>query len=139
VTLRVLVADDSPAVRAALRDVLALSGHSVVAEVSTGADAVVAARESRPDVVVVDVDMPGGGPDLVRVLASLDAVPRVMAHSAYDDARTVVDVLAAGATAYVVIGLAGGDLESCVRRCAEGVLFVVAGCADHVRERLVGS
>jgi DNA-binding NarL/FixJ family response regulator len=62
VTLRVLVADDSPAVRAALRDVLALSGHSVVAEVSTGADAVVAARESRPDVGVVDVDMPGAGP-----------------------------------------------------------------------------
>lgn len=133
--LRVLLADDSEAVRAALRDLLTLAGHEVVAEVGSGAEAVAASREHAPDVAVVDVDMPGGGTDVVRELTCLDRPPRVMAHSAHDDERTVVAALAAGATGYVVKGLVADDLESCVRRCADGVLFVVARCADKVRGR----
>ncbi len=135
-SLRVLLADDSAVVRAALRDLLTSAGHQVVAEVTAGSDAVAAAREHAPDVAVVDIDMPGGGADLVRELTGLTRPPRVMAHSAHDDERTVVAVLTAGATGYVVKGLAADDLESCVRRCADGVLFVVARCADQVRGRL---
>lgn len=138
VPVRVVLADDSTDVLAALRDVLAAAGHAVMATARTGDETEAAVRAHSPDVVVVDVDMPGGGPDLVRRIVGLEPRTRVMALSAHDDVATVLAMLTAGSTGYVAKGAAQEDVETCVRRCAQGVLFVVADCADQVRGRLSG-
>lgn len=135
--LRVLLADDSSPLLSALQDVLRAAGHDVVAATPTGEEAVAAAEQHGPDVAVVDVEMPGGGAELVTALLALPSPPRVMVLTARDDVGTVLDMLAAGATGYVAKNGLDEDVEACVRRCADSNgLFVVAGCADRVRERL---
>jgi len=138
VAVRIVLADDSTDVVDAVRDVLAAApGLTVVATADSGDSAVRAALEHAPDLVLVDVEMPGGGPELATRLLELSPRPRVMALSARDDEDTVLAMLAAGATAYVAKDALDEDLAVCVRRCAGGgALFVVAGCADGVRERL---
>lgn len=137
--VRTVVADDNHAFRVAACDVLASSpAVEVVAAVSTGPETLSAVAEHRPDVVVVDVQMPGGGPALVEELVRTHPGMRVMGLSARDDADTVLAMLAAGASGYVAKGTLDEDLATCVRRCAEGMLFVIAGCADDVRARLGG-
>lgn len=136
-SLRVLLADDSSPLLSAMQDVLRAAGHEVVAATTTGEQAVEAAERHQPDVAVVDVEMPGGGAELVTALRALTAPPRVMVLTARDDVDTVMDMLAAGATGYVAKNGLDEDVEACVRRCAGGNgLFVVAGCADRVRERV---
>jgi DNA-binding NarL/FixJ family response regulator len=140
VAVRILLADDSPELLAAVREVLdAATGFTVVATASSGDEAVGAAREHSPDLVVIDIEMPGGGPGLVPRLRELSPVPRVMVLSARDDELTVLDMLAAGATGYVAKGALDEDLASCVRSVADGSLVVVADCAGRVRARLDGS
>jgi two-component system invasion response regulator UvrY len=137
VTVRIVLADDNRDVVDAVRDVLAATpGLALVATAGSGDVAVRVVRAQAPDVVLVDVEMPGGGPDLARRLLEISPPPRVMALSARDDEDTVLAMLAAGATAYVAKGALDEDLAACVRRCAGGALFVVAGCTDRVRERL---
>jgi DNA-binding NarL/FixJ family response regulator len=137
VPLRIVVADDNDAFLAAARDVLSRApGIEVVTAVSTGRLVLDACDEHRPDVAVVDVQMPGGGPELAAEIARRWPATRIMCLSARDDADTVVAMLAAGATAYVAKGALDEDLATCVRRCGEGMLFVLAGCADDVRRRL---
>ena len=134
--LRIVLADDNPPLRAAAREVLDRNGLEVVACVGDGVGALAAAVQHEPDVVVMDVEMSDGGPDLARRLVSLSPAPRVMVFSAKDDADTVLRMLAAGATGYVAKGALGEDLAVSVRRCAGSVTFVAADCADRVRARL---
>jgi DNA-binding NarL/FixJ family response regulator len=139
VSVRILLADDSPELVAAVRDALtAAPGLVVVATVASGDATVAAAEEHAPDVVIVDVEMPGGGPGVARRLRSLVPAPRVMVLSARDDEETVLAMLGAGASAYVAKGALDEDLAACVRRCAQGGRLVVADCAGRVRERLGG-
>lgn len=135
--VRTLLADDSEVFLAALADVLApADGIDVVATALTGDDALTRCGETQPDVAVVDFDMPGGGPDLVRRLSQLSPAPRILVFSARDDADTVLAVLAAGATSYVAKGGLDEDLPTCVRRCAEGRLFVLGEAAEGVRRKI---
>ncbi len=134
--LRIVVADDNDAFRAATCEVLTAAGIDVVAEVSAGGPAVVAVEEHRPDVVVLDIRMPGGGPGLVAEIALRRPETRIMCLSARDDADTVLAVLAAGASGFVAKGSLAEELGACVRRCGEGMLFVIASCAGDVRRRI---
>ena len=135
--LRIVVADDNDAFLAAARDVLSASpGIEVVAAVTTGRQVLDACDEHRPDVAVLDVQMPGGGAALVAEITQRWPSTRIMCLSARDDADTALAMLAAGATAYVAKGALDEDLATCVRRCGEGMLFVIAGCASDVRRRL---
>lgn len=135
--VRTLLADDNLQLLKALSDVLADDpGFEVVAAVTTGGEAALRARDLQPDVAVLDVDMPGGGADLVRDLKALSPALRVLIFSGRDDVDVVVSMLQAGASAFVTKGSLAGDFPTCVRRCAEGAVFVLAGCADEVLDRL---
>jgi DNA-binding NarL/FixJ family response regulator len=137
VSLRIVVADDNDAFLAAARDVLSTApGIEVVAAVTDGGMVLAACEERRPDVAVVDVQMPGGGTGLVAEIAQRWPGTRIMCLSARDDAETALAMLASGATAYVAKGALDEDLATCVRRCGEGMLFVIAGCAGDVRRRV---
>ena len=136
-SLRIVVADDNDAFLAAARDVLSTSpGIEVVSAVGSGRLVLEACDEHRPDVAVIDVQMPGGGAALAAEIAQRWPSTRIMCLSARDDADTALAMLAAGATAYVAKGALDEDLATCVRRCGEGMLFVIAGCAGDVRRRL---
>ena len=86
-------------------------GFRVVAEVADGDDAVRAAREHRAALVLTDVRMPGGGPDLVRRLVALPHRPVVAGLSAQADPATWTRVLAAGGSAYLLKGTLAGDVQ----------------------------
>lgn len=133
---RTLLADDNEDLVAALSEVLAGEpGIRVVATAGTGPEATQLAREHQPDVAVLDLDMPGGGADLVRQMVSLEPAPRVLIFTGRDDVEVVLTMLEAGATAFVAKGSLSGDFPSCVLRCAEGERFVVARCADEALSR----
>ena len=95
-----------------------------------------AQRSAGVDVVVMDLDMPGGGPTLAAEVARLHPSIKILCLSGRDDADTVLSMLAAGATGYIAKGGLDEDLASCIQRCASGVLFVIATCAPDVRRRI---
>ena len=137
--ITVVIADDDPRIGSAVAGLLGQEpDFRVVAEVAEGDDAVTAAHEHRAALVLADVRMPGGGPDLVRRLVALPHRPVVAGLSAQADPATWTRVLAAGGSAYLLKGTLAGDLPVLLRRCVQGHLVVgVPGAADLVR-RLLG-
>ncbi len=100
--MRVLIAEDEALIRMDLREMLAEDGHEVVAEARDGAEAVELARRHRPDVVFMDVKMPGtDGIEAARVIGAERIAPVVMV-TAYSQERYVSEAASAGAMAYVV-------------------------------------
>lgn len=135
--LRVLLADDNVALlRAITEDLRASPGIEVVGTAYDGAGAAELATSTAPDVAIIDVEMLAGGPELAARLLALRPSLRVLCLTARDDEQTVLRMLAAGATGYVVKGSLDEDLATYVRRAAAGALFVVAGCVDGVRDRI---
>lgn len=135
--VRVLLADDNADLLAAVTEALAMSGGVEVVGTATDGDAAVRlAVSTRPDVAVIDVQMPAGGPELAGRLVEQVRGIRVMCLSGCDDEETVLAMLRAGASGYVVKGSLEEDLGAYVRRCAGGVPFVVGGCSDAVRDRI---
>lgn len=102
-TYRVLLADDHPLFRAGLRAQLsALPELEVIAEAADGDEAIRLCAQQNPDVLVLDMSMPGiSGPEVAAEVLQLPSPPRVLALSAYDDASYVHALLEAGASGYV--------------------------------------
>jgi DNA-binding NarL/FixJ family response regulator len=104
-SLSVVIADDSAAVRRAMVDLIETdSSFAVVAEASDAPDAIHAAQSHRPDLAVVDYDMPGGGPEAAMQIRAVSPSTRVVAYSAYDDTFTRDAMQRAGAVAFAVKG-----------------------------------
>jgi EAL domain-containing protein (putative c-di-GMP-specific phosphodiesterase class I) len=120
--IRVLLADDEPALRTALTELL--SHEDRVRLVGTAADAAEAIRiaeENRPDVALVDVRMPeGGGPHAARGITRVSPGTRVIALSAYEDRTNVLEMLRAGAVGYLVKGTAADELVDGIATVARG-------------------
>ena len=136
--ISVVLGDDDARVRTAVVALLAEEPDFVVAaQAADGDQAVTAAGETAARLVLVDVRMPTGGPDLVRRLVGLPHRPVVVALSAQTDATTWRRMLAAGCCAYLVKGAIAADLPGLLRRCERGELVVaVPGAADVVRRAL---
>ena len=136
--ITVVVADDDDGVARALVEMLEEEpDFRVVAQASNGDDAVTAAREHSPALVLTDVRMPGGGPALVRRLVALPHRPVVAALSAQADAVTWTNMLAAGGSGYLLKGAVAGDLPELLRRCMLGHLIVTVPGAPEVVRRLL--
>ncbi|HEX3786879.1 MAG TPA: response regulator transcription factor [Pseudonocardiaceae bacterium] len=121
--VRVLLVDDHEVVRRGLRDLLdGEPGIDVVAEAGTVAEALARTATARPDVAVVDIRLPDGdGVALCRQLrgAGQDG-PRCLVLTAFDDERTLVDAIEAGASGYLLKQVRGQDLVTAVREVAAG-------------------
>ncbi|WP_432040266.1 response regulator [Streptomyces cucumeris] len=102
-TIRVLLVDDHQVVRRGLRTFLEVQDDiDVVGEASDGEEGVARAEELRPDVVLMDVKMPGvDGIQALRTLHDLDNPARVLVVTSFTEKRTVVPALRAGAAGYV--------------------------------------
>ncbi|AQW49897.1 response regulator transcription factor [Streptomyces violaceusniger] len=101
--IRVLLVDDHQVVRRGLRTFLQVQDDiEVVGEASDGEEGVARAEELRPDVVLMDVKMPGlDGIEALRTLRDLDNPARVLIVTSFTEKRTVVPALRAGAAGYV--------------------------------------
>lgn len=128
--LRVALVDDHEVVRTGLRNILEGAGMEVVAEGGDVDSAVAAIEQTRPDVVVLDVRLPGGGGP--AVLARLAPSVNVLACSASDERDDVLATVRAGATGYVLKTAASTDLVSAVRASAAGEPVFSAELAGHL-------
>ena len=121
-TTRVLLVDDQDLVRAGLRGILRASfGFEVVGELSDGAGVGEAVRSLRPDVVLMDVRMPGV--DGVRATALLRAeadAPPVLVLTTFEDEEVLAGALRAGAAGFVLKGVPAEDLQRAVHVVADG-------------------
>lgn len=131
--IRVVVADDDETFRSVLVDILRADGRFEVVAVCADADSAVAlAAELRPDLVVLDVRMPGGGPAAAHgIRASTDVRARVVALSAQAGSSQVLAMLRSGATGFLAKGNVGADLSDLLARVARGEVVVAAPGADR--------
>ena len=119
-TIRVLLVDDQPAVRQGLRIRLVLEPDvEVVGEAGDGAGAISLAQSLRPDVILMDVRMPGmDGISTVRTLRAVAPESAAVILSLYDDARTRARAEEAGAAAFVAKHKVEETLLAAIRRAA---------------------
>jgi signal transduction histidine kinase len=120
--IRVLIAEDEPAVRDAMADLVSSDPTmDVVAKACDADEAIELARAERPDVALVDVKMPaGGGPRATREIRRQSPQTQVVALSAYEDRRTVLEMLRAGVVGYVVKGTSAEEILYTIRRSMRG-------------------
>lgn len=141
--MRVLIAEDEALIRMDLKEMLAEEGHEVVAEARDGAEAIALARDVRPDVIFMDINMPGTtGIEAAEVIGAERIAPVVMV-TAFSQASYVEQASDAGAMAYVVKPFSRADLmpamQIAVSRFAEmGALTAeVADLTDRLETRKV--
>ena len=120
--VRVLVVDDHPVVREGLRGFLASRpGLEVVGEAADGEEAVRKARHLRPDVVLMDLVMPGtDGVEATRQIVAADAEIRVVVLTSFTDDDRVLPAVRAGAAGYLHKDASPSELEDAVRAAARG-------------------
>jgi DNA-binding NarL/FixJ family response regulator len=118
---RVLLADDQDMVRSGLRMILELAGIEVVGEARDGAEAAALAAELEPDVVLMDVRMPGtDGIEGTRRIVDAGLPCRVVILTTFDLDRHVYDALTAGAAGFLLKDATAAQLVSAVERTAAG-------------------
>lgn len=117
---RVLIVDDARFMRMMLTDLLSRSGLEVVGHACDGAEALVKFRETRPDVVTMDIMMPGtDGLQALRNLVAEEPRARVIIISALEHAHLVSEALALGAARYVVKPFSPDQVVEIVKAVAE--------------------
>ena len=140
--IRVLIADDEPALRIALADLLAHDDEVVLIGSAGDADeAIQLAVDEHPDVALVDVKMPaGGGPRAAREIMRVSPDTRVIALSAFEDRPTVLEMLRAGAVGYLVKGTAGEEILGSIQKVMAGGASlsseVIAGIVHELTQQL---
>lgn len=133
--VRVLLADDQPLIRAALVMAAAdLPDIEVVGEAGTGLDAVRLTRSVAPDVVVMDIRMPGvDGIEATRMITGGTGTARVIVLTTFDDDDNVYNALRVGASGFLVKDMAITDILAAVRVVAAGDALI----APKVTRRLI--
>jgi DNA-binding NarL/FixJ family response regulator len=135
-TIRVILADDQPLVRAGLRMLIAQTPDiDVAGEAGTGTEAVQLTRDTRPDVVVMDIRMPGmDGIEATQLITAGAAPARVLVLTTFDDDDNVYGALRAGASGFLVKDMALDDILSAIRVVAAGDAIIAPG----ITRRLIG-
>ena len=135
---RILIADDHPVVREGVRRILQTAPEmEVVGEVGRSDEVLEASRRLKPDVLILDITMPG--PSFLDVLAGLPsacAATRTLILSAQPEEEFAVRALRAGATGYLTKGYAPPDLVEAVRRIAAGHRYVTPAVAEQLASGL---
>jgi DNA-binding NarL/FixJ family response regulator len=134
-TVRLVLADDQPLVRSGLRVLIADAPDiTVVGEAGTGAEAVEIVSAVRPDVVVMDIRMPGmDGIEATRLITASAEPPQVLMLTTFDDDEYVYGALRAGASGFLVKDMALEDILTAIRVVAAGDALI----APSVTRRLI--
>ncbi|MFI2780624.1 response regulator transcription factor [Streptomyces sp. ALB3] len=115
----VLLCDDNVMLLETLSEVVQSQPDlEVVGTARNGAQALRLAEHHLPDLVILDVRFPGGGPTLARTIARCSPASRIVAFSAYDDKASVEQMTSAGVLEYVLKGASNRELIAALRRVA---------------------
>lgn len=137
--IRVLIADDHLLFRAGIRRILAsLEDMEVVGEAADGDEAIRLTADHQPDVVLVDIAMPGlSGIETARRIRANQPRSRVIILSMHEHEQYVVGALQAGAVGYLLKNASPQELETAVRAAARGETFISPAIAKYVIEDYV--
>ena len=132
--ITVLLVDDHDLVRAGVRKILDdVSGIKVIGEASTGEEALKLARKSRPNVVLMDVKMPGiGGFEATRKIRRIDSDIRVLALSVCDNDLYPTRLLQAGASGYLTKGTSTDEMVRAIRTIHSGQRYIAPDIANRL-------
>jgi DNA-binding NarL/FixJ family response regulator len=123
--IKVLLADDHGIVRAGLHALLdAQRDIEVVGEASTADEAVELAAELEPDIIIMDISMPGGGLEATRKIAKLELATRILILTIHAEERYLLPVLEAGGSGYVRKASLHTDLIDAIRTVFRGEVFL---------------
>lgn len=123
--MKVLVVDDHPIVRAGVQRLLAAEGQCEVREAASGREALTQFRQYRPDIVILDLGMPGlGGIEVIARLKIEDGAVRILVLSMYRDGIYAKRALQAGALGYVTKSASPDRLLEAIRQVAAGRLYI---------------
>jgi DNA-binding NarL/FixJ family response regulator len=135
--LRVMLVDDHDLFRTGLRNLLEEQGVQIVAEASEGATAVELVRELAPDVVVMDLNMPGmNGIEATREIARVTPLTRVVVLTISDQDDDVIDAIVAGACGYLLKDSSIQDLMQGIRAASIGEALISPHIAVKVLQRV---
>jgi len=138
--ITVLIADDHPIVRSGIRnELLHHADIEVVGEAVSGDEVLPQVGELRPDVLVLDINMPG--PKAVHILHDLgevDQPPQVLVLTAYGDPENVLGMLKAGARGYLLKDSSPAEIADAIRSVAEGLTWLSPAVAGVLLESQEG-
>ena len=139
--IRVLIADDQDLIRAGFRAILETQPDmTVVGEAGDGQAAVAAARSSAPDVVLMDIRMPGtDGISATEKVTALDNPPRVLVLTTFDHDDYIFGALKAGASGFLLKNAPRDQLLTAIRTVANGEALLAPTVTRRLIERFVAS
>jgi EAL domain-containing protein (putative c-di-GMP-specific phosphodiesterase class I)/DNA-binding NarL/FixJ family response regulator len=138
-SIRVLIADDEPTLLRMVAELIrAFDGFEVAALAGDADEAADQAAETRPDVALLDVRMPGGGVSAARAIRTRSPRTHIVAHSAYHDTTLVLAMLRAGATGYVVKGAPASELLAALEAAAVGATTLSGEALSGMVAELAG-
>lgn len=137
-SIRIFLLDDHEIVRRGVRDLLEANDDlEVVGEAGTAAQALERIPLIRPDVAVLDVQLPdGSGVEVCRELTSADEPPACLMLTSFTDDEALLDAVIAGARGYVLKDVRGADIVESIRRVARGESLLDPAAEQRARERL---
>jgi DNA-binding NarL/FixJ family response regulator len=136
-SLRVLIVDDHDLFRTGLRNLLEEQGVQIVGEAATGTEAVKIVRERAPDVVVMDLNMPGmGGVEATRHITAVAPLTRVVMLTISEEDSDVMDAILAGACGYLLKDSSIQDLMAGIRAASLGESLISPNIAAKVLQRV---
>jgi DNA-binding NarL/FixJ family response regulator len=141
VTIRVLVADDQPLMRAAFEMTLRTEEDiDLVGEASDGLEAVEQARRLLPDVILMDVRMPGmDGVEATRILAAEDRTTKILILTTFDIDEYVIEAIRAGASGFLLKDVRPSDLIEAIRIVARGDALLAPSVTRRLLESIAPS
>ena len=138
--LRVLIVDDHDLFRSGLRNLLEEQGVHIVGEAAAGQEALRIVRDVAPDVVVMDLNMPGmGGVEATRHISSIAPLTRVLMLTISDEDNDVIDAILAGACGYLLKDSSIQDLMAGIRAASQGESLISPTIAAKVLQRVRAS
>lgn len=134
----VLLVDDHRIMREGIRTILERSSDfRVVAEADNGTDAVQISKKIRPDVVLMDIGLPGmNGIEATTEVPRHCPTTKVVMLSMYDDEHSVVAAIRSGARAFLLKKASSGDLLDALRTVAKGGSYLSSQVSDHLLSRI---
>ena len=131
--MKILIVDDHAIVRDGLRRMLEVLADTSVIEAANGRDALTVARAERPDLIILDLNLPGlGGLELINRLMLDDRARRILVLSMHAEPLYAVRALEAGATGYLSKNASPDELIEAVRRVSTGGRYVEADIAQAI-------
>ncbi len=136
--LTVVVIDDHPLFREGVAQTLRAESIEVAGQGATAEEAVRLTTELLPDILLLDIDIPGGGLNAAQVIAACCPITRIVILTGSEDEDNVLAALRAGARAYTLKGVAARELIRIVRGVAAGESYITPTLAAGLLLELTG-